>query len=151
MKSLTRFALLFFVAASLVAGCNNPEDSYVQVPPPSPNLPGAPLIPEIAVLRPFFQTTLGNVDVGSAVGTAFAVKPEGSDSSIVLTAFSILGPSSGLSRQALPSELSEIRHPWFRFRRLRWSRLRNGVPQHSRICTIRTRVRSGRYPRHNDA
>jgi hypothetical protein len=108
MKSLSRFALLFFVATTLVTGCNKPEDNYVSVPQPSPDLPGAPLIPEIAVLRPFFQTTLGSVDVGSSVGTAFAVKPEGSDSSIVLTALSILGPSSGLSRQALPEELSEI-------------------------------------------
>jgi len=97
-----------FIAVLIAVGCRNPDDDYVPAPQPSPNLPGAPLIPEIAVLRPYFQTTLGNVDVGSAVGTAFAVEQSGSDSPIVLTALSVLGTASGLTRQAQSAELKEI-------------------------------------------
>lgn len=109
MKYLTQLALsIFCVAVILAVGCRNPDDGYVQAPSPSPDLPGAPLIPEIAVLRPYFQTTLGNVDVGSAVGTAFAVELNGSDSPIVLTSLTVLGPASGLTRQAQAAEVSEI-------------------------------------------
>ena len=108
MQNSVRFALLFFVTTILCLGCQRSEEQYTQSPPPSPNLPGAPLIPEIAVLRPYFQTTLGNVDVGSAVGTAFAVDLQGYDSPIMLTALNILGPSSGLTRQALAGELNDV-------------------------------------------
>ena len=97
-----------FIAVLIAVGCRNSDDDYVPAPQPSPNLPGAPLIPEIAVLRPYFQTTLGNVDVGSAVGTAFAVEHSGSDSPIVLTALSVLGTASGFTRQAQSTELTEI-------------------------------------------
>ena len=102
------FAFTSFLALVLATGCLNSEVSYKPEPLPSPNLPGAPLIPEIAVLRPYFQTTLGNVDAGLAVGTAFAVELQGSDSPIVLTALSVLGPGSGLTRQAEGAELAEI-------------------------------------------
>lgn len=102
------FALTSFLAIVLTSGCQNSEDQFTPEPILSPNLPGAPLIPEIAVLRPYFQTTLGNVDAGSAVGTAFAVELQGSDSPIVLTALSVLGPGSGLTRQAEGAELVEI-------------------------------------------
>ena len=108
MKPPIRLALLFVFAVGLSSGCRNSEDTFDQTPPPSPNLPGAPLIPEMSVLRPYFQTTLGNVDVGSAIGTAFAVEQPGSDSPIVLTALSILGPASGLTRQARTAELSDV-------------------------------------------
>ena len=109
MKYLTQLALsIFCVAVMPSVGCRNPDDGYVQSPSPSPDLPGAPLIPEIAVLRPYFQTTLGNVDVGSAVGTAFAVELNGSDSPIVLTALTVLGPASELTRQVQAAEVSEI-------------------------------------------
>ena len=97
MKYPTLFALLSFVATMFTLGCQNAEDNVAQAPPLSPNLPGAPLIPDLSVLRPYFQTTLGNVDVGSAVGTAFAVEHHGTDSPIVLTALSILGPVSVLA------------------------------------------------------
>lgn len=102
------FVFASYLALVLVAGCQNSEVQFTRELPPSPNLPDAPLIPEIAVLRPYFQTTLGNVDAGSAVGTAFAVEHQGSDSPIVLTALSVLGPASGLTRQAEASELVEI-------------------------------------------
>lgn len=108
MKYPTLFALLSFVATMLTLGCQNAEDNVAQAPPLSPNLPGAPLIPDLSVLRPYFQTTLGNVDVGSAVGTAFAIEQQGSDSPIVLTALSVLGPASGLTRQAMAAELAEV-------------------------------------------
>lgn len=109
MNYLTKTALpLLFVAGLIALGCRNPDDDYVPPLQPSPNLPGAPLIPEIAVLRPYFQTTLGSVDVGSAVGTAFAVEQSGSDSPVVLTALSVLGTDSGFTRQAQSTELTEV-------------------------------------------
>ncbi len=97
------FAVIFFST-----GCQKTELEVMRDPPPSPNLPGAPLIPERSILRPFFQTTLGNVDAGSSVGTAFGAEIDGDDRTFVLTALSILGPASGLTRQAAPAELSEI-------------------------------------------
>ena len=108
MQNSLWIAFLFFVTTILAVGCQRSEEQYAQSPSPSPDLPGAPLIPEISVLRPYFQTTLGNVNVGSAVGTAFAVELQGYDSAVVLTALNILGPSSGLTRQALAAELDAV-------------------------------------------
>jgi len=108
MKISFAFAFASFLIIVLGAGCQNSEVQFVRDSYPSPNLEGAPEIPEIAVLRPYFQTTLGNVDAGSAVGTAFAIEHEGTNSPIVLTALSILGPASGLTRQAKAIELVEV-------------------------------------------
>lgn len=108
MKHFNAFALLFLVAAISAPGCQNSEEQFSNTPSPSPNLPGAPTIPELSVLRPYFQTTLGNVDVGSAVGTAFAVELDGTESHVVLSALSVLGTASGLTRQAEAAELVEI-------------------------------------------
>ena len=99
---------LSFMGVLLSLGCQTREIELALESHPSPNLPGAPEIKNISVLRPYFQTTLGNVDVGSSVGTAFLVELDGYDRPVVLTALSILGPASGLSRQASPTELSEI-------------------------------------------
>lgn len=108
MYRILRFFHLSFIGVLLSLGCHTREMELSQEPHPSPNLPGAPEIKNISVLRPYFQTTLGNVDVGSSIGTAFIVEMDGHDRPIVLTALSILGPASGLSRQAHPAELSEI-------------------------------------------
>ena len=71
-------------------------------------MPGAPTVPKLSVLRPYFQTSIGNIDAGSAAGTAFAVKIDDDSVPIVLTALSILGTGSGFSRNAEPAELNSI-------------------------------------------
>ena len=103
----TSFVFTSLLAIVLTAGCQNSDVPLVREIY-SPNLPGAPEIPEIAVLRPYFQTTLGNVDVGSAVGTAFAIEHEGIKAPVVLTALTILGPASGLTGQAKAAELAGV-------------------------------------------
>ncbi len=108
MKRALLIIPLLFLNVFLSLGCQTREIELAQESLPSPNLLGAPEIKNSSVLRPYFQTTLGNVDVGSSVGTAFMVEMDGYNRPIVLTALSILGPASGLSRQASQAELSEI-------------------------------------------
>jgi|694.fasta_scaffold119576_3 hypothetical protein len=57
---------------------------------PSPNLPGAPLIPERSVVRPYVKTSNGEIPVGESVATAFAVTIEENQKPIVLSALSVL-------------------------------------------------------------
>jgi hypothetical protein len=91
-------------------GCNpSSVDQYEppQVLIPSPDLPGAPKIPKLAILRPFCETSLGNINAGSAFATAFVAEIEG-HSPVVLTVMSLLSKANGLSRDASPSELNSI-------------------------------------------
>ncbi len=91
----------------LSLGCDSPPamPSYA---PPSSEVPGAPTVPKLSVLRPYFQTSIGNIDAGTAAGTAFAVKLDDKSDPIVLTALSVLGTGSGFSRNAVSMELNEI-------------------------------------------
>lgn len=101
------FALqLSSILLLVLFGCEAPPvPSYA---PPSSEVPGAPDVPKLSVLRPYFQTSIGNIDAGSAAGTAFAVKLDDQSEPIVLTALSVLGTGSGLSRNAVSTELNEI-------------------------------------------
>ncbi len=65
---------------------------------PSPDLPGAPLIPRLAVLRPYCETKFGSIDAGSAAATAFVLQPSGLPP-VVLTVMSLLTPANGLSKE----------------------------------------------------
>lgn len=88
-------------------GANSQSQSQAVTDIPSPDLPGAPKIPKLAVLRPYCETKLGNIDAGSAAATAFAVKMD-DQSLIVLTVFSLLSQANGLSRDVVGGEQNEM-------------------------------------------
>ncbi len=73
---------------------------------PSPNLPGAPLVPERSVLRPYFKTKLGQIPAGESAATAFAVSIDGSSKPIVLTALSTLAEGQFFTAQPTPDRLN---------------------------------------------
>ena len=74
---------------------------------PSPDLPGAPKIPKLAVLRPYCQSKLGNIDAGSAAATAFVAKLD-DQPAVVVTVLSLLSKANGLSRDVAAGEQAEI-------------------------------------------
>lgn len=106
MKRL-RALQLFTASLFCSLGCNqNPAIPSYEVP--SSEVVGAPAVPKLSVLRPYFQTTIGTIEAGSAAGTAFAVRIDDQSEPIVLTALSVLSTRSGLSRDVVPDELNGI-------------------------------------------
>src|SRR5687768_1050950 len=99
---------LVWVASGL-AGCQRHQPPTPQAPAPeapfqSPSIkkaPEAPSVPDGFVLRPTFDTTLGNF----SAGTAFSVKLPGHSRPIVLTALHLLGPGGGLPRDVPAPEV----------------------------------------------
>lgn len=73
---------------------------------PSPNLPGAPLIPERSVLRPYAKTGNGQIPAGESVATAFAVTIEENQKPIVLTALSVLDTGKFFTGRPTPNSLN---------------------------------------------
>ena len=73
---------------------------------PSPNLPGAPLIPERSVLRPYAKTGNGQIPAGESVATAFAVTIEENQQPVVLTALSVLDTGKYFSGRPTPNSLN---------------------------------------------
>jgi hypothetical protein len=102
------FRLALFGLAFSVAGCDlsskstSPDTAWVA---PSPNLPGAPLIPERSVLRPFIKTSLGQIPAGECAGTAFVVSLDQNERPLVLTAMVLLGIEKFFQGLPTPSEL----------------------------------------------
>lgn len=94
----------------VLAGCSSTNDSNQSsragMNIPSPNLPGAPLVPERSVLRPYFKTKLGQIPAGESAATAFAVSIEGNPKPIVLTALSTLAAGEFFSTQPTPNRLN---------------------------------------------
>ena len=99
-------AVLFFVGCLPSARDTGSDGVVWDIP--SPNLPGAPLVPEKSVLRPFCKTTLGQVPAGESVATAFAVTMDAFDKPIVLTAFSFLKPGKFFAAPPDPIKLNQI-------------------------------------------
>ena len=110
------FVLLFIPTSSLLTfsvGCvpsasEGSRNEFI-ADIPSPNLPGAPLIPERSVLRPYCKTKFGQVPAGEAAATAFAVSMDSVEKPIVLTAFSFLKPGEFFTANPHPSKLNEIK------------------------------------------
>lgn len=73
---------------------------------PSPNLPGAPLIPERSVLRPFVKTSNGQIPAGESAAIAFVVRIDEEQEPIVLTALSVLKPGKFFTGLSTPSRLN---------------------------------------------
>lgn len=106
----SRVVLCIVPLCLVLAGCLFTNDSshspQAGLNIPSPNLPGAPLVPERSVLRPYFKTKLGQIPAGESAATAFAVSIEGSPKPIVLTALSTLAAGEFFSDQPAPSRLN---------------------------------------------
>lgn len=73
---------------------------------PSPNLPGAPLIPERSVLRPYAKTSHGEIPAGESAATAFAVIVNENQPPIVLTALSVLDSGKFFTGRPTPNSLN---------------------------------------------
>ena len=63
-----------------------------------------PTVPDNAVFRPTFDTTLGSVDAG----TAFAVQLEGRTQPAVLSALHLLGSAGGLDEQVSAADVGKV-------------------------------------------
>lgn len=91
-------------------GCSTSlvEDKYSQsaMDIPSPNLPGAPLIPERSVLRPYVKTSNGQIPAGESAATAFAVNIEENQQPVVLTALSVLDTGKFFTGRPTPNSLN---------------------------------------------
>lgn len=91
-------------------GClkSNVEDQSSQsaMDIPSPNLPGAPSIPERSVLRPYMKTGNGQIPAGESVATAFAVTIEENEKPVVLTALSVLDAGKYFAGRPTPNSLN---------------------------------------------
>lgn len=71
---------------------------------------GAPPVPELAVVRPFLQTSLGSNDAGETIGSGFVVSLGEPARMLALSAFSLLGNDGKWQRIPAADELNDILH-----------------------------------------
>jgi hypothetical protein len=104
-------ALLLWLASCCV-GCyrEHPPNVDTSTPQTSPKALDMQKVldpPSVAagfVVKPTFDTTLGNI----TAGTAFAVKLPGQSRPLILTSIHLLGPSGGLPRDVPATEVPQV-------------------------------------------
>jgi hypothetical protein len=96
----------------LLGGCsqpaNTPSASAQAAAAAMQAIEGAPPVPELAVVRPFFQTSLGSNNAGETIGSAFVVGLGEPSRKLVLSAFTLLGNDGKWQRIPTAGELNDI-------------------------------------------
>lgn len=106
-------ALLTILCGGLVVGgcsqsVNTPSASAQAAAAAMQAIEGAPPVPELAVVRPFFQTSLGSNDAGETIGSAFVVSLGEPSRKLALSAFTLLGNDGKWQRIPGADELNDI-------------------------------------------